>query len=484
MPIYDEDGNTVLTDAQVANILAGNTDINKSMTYNSVTSRNRALNPTYFGTGASTRIVNAINTCYRQSETSNANVQNIYSIFGNIILDTTIPANAQIWEDCKQATGKNSLIEAVLDMAQQLDTGIVTRQAVITALGYTPADTTQVPTNVSQLTNDSNYATESFVTSAIESISSMDIVIVEELPQPGESGKIYLVLNDSPSENNSYLEYIWVNSNWEQVGSTSIDFSDYYNKSQIDDKLGQKQDKLIAGENVDIEEETNTISVTIPDMDSANITYDNDEYPTVKAALDKLLYVAPSVTSFTSNASNTNELGSIINDITFNWQYNKTIVSQTISDNASLNQVLEPDVRTYSLSELGLQSNRTYRITGNDGTKDATRTLSINFALRRYFGVSEKNTLEDADILAFTDKDFTTNRKVTKTFNCSGGKYFYIVIPTSYCSGITFKVGGLSFSAMEVVTRNVVNSSGHSASYNIYRPTSIQTGSAISVEVI
>ena len=58
------------------------------------------------------------------------------------------------------------------------------------------------------------------------------------------------------------------------------------------------------------------------------------------------------------------------------------------------------------------------------------------------------------------------------------------MIRTDYCNNIAFKVGGLSFTDMHVETRQVVNAQGYSASYNIYRPNSLQSGNAIPVDVL
>lgn len=52
----------------------------------------------------------------------------------------------------------------------------------------------------------------------------IDILIVEKLPADNINAKaIYLVLKDSEAMNNIYNEYIYVNGNWELVGSTEID---------------------------------------------------------------------------------------------------------------------------------------------------------------------------------------------------------------------------------------------------------------------
>ena len=101
---------------------------------------------------------------------------------------------------------------------------------------------------------------------------------------------------------------------------------------------------------------------------------------------------------------------------------------------------------------------------------------------KRYWGVSEKDTLSNDEILSLSN-ELTTSRVQNRTFDCSGGKYFYFVIPTILCNGIKFTVGGLSFSNLDIKTINVTNKFNHTIQYNIYRPVDIHTGSSIEVKI-
>lgn len=55
----------------------------------------------------------------------------------------------------------------------------------------------------------------------------LEIQIVEELPESGEAGVLYLVPAEDGDEGNLYEEFVWVEGEWEQVGSTEIDLSAY-----------------------------------------------------------------------------------------------------------------------------------------------------------------------------------------------------------------------------------------------------------------
>lgn len=70
----------------------------------------------------------------------------------------------------------------------------------------------------------------------IDSLVNLQLKVVEQLPDRGESNIIYLVKKDG-DENDTHDEYVYVNGEWELIGTTDIDLSDYYTKSEIDSKV-------------------------------------------------------------------------------------------------------------------------------------------------------------------------------------------------------------------------------------------------------
>lgn len=63
---------------------------------------------------------------------------------------------------------------------------------------------------------------------ALKSRPLLEIQFVEELPETGEAGILYLVPMDpdpDDTDNNGYDEYIWTEDGWELVGSTPVDIS-------------------------------------------------------------------------------------------------------------------------------------------------------------------------------------------------------------------------------------------------------------------
>lgn len=98
-----------------------------------------------------------------------------------------------------------------------------------------------IPTTTSQLTNNSDFQTSTQVQALIDSelagITGIDFQVVTELPASGVKGTIYLLQNQT-SQTDIYDEYIWVTlsggtAHWEQIGTTAVDFSNYWSKSDL-----------------------------------------------------------------------------------------------------------------------------------------------------------------------------------------------------------------------------------------------------------
>ena len=64
--------------------------------------------------------------------------------------------------------------------------------------------------------------------------AGFDVQVVQTLPATGEAHTLYFVPSADPKTQNIYDEYLYANNAWEQVGSTAVDMSDYYTKTQVD----------------------------------------------------------------------------------------------------------------------------------------------------------------------------------------------------------------------------------------------------------
>ena len=197
-------------------------------------------------------------------------------------------------------------------------------------------------------------------------------------------------------------------------------------------------------------------------------TANDSNISTVKDALDKLLYVDLSI-SLNSNVSTTLEKGRVIDSITFNWSYNKRVVSQIFN-----NEVLDADVRVYAYSS-PLSSNKTFTLSANDGSKSFNKSISFSFLNGRYWGVSNSSTTYDSNFINTFSKELSSSRGKTFTVNCGADQHIYYCIPTSFGTP-TFTVGGFSGGFNKVSTIQFVNIYGHTESYDIYKSTNNNLG--------
>lgn len=76
-------------------------------------------------------------------------------------------------------------------------------------------------------TNDSDVANKKYVDDLISALSLVSFLVVQTLPQTGESNIIYLVPKSTAQTNNYYDEYIYTNNAWEKIGDTEIDLTNY-----------------------------------------------------------------------------------------------------------------------------------------------------------------------------------------------------------------------------------------------------------------
>ena len=73
---------------------------------------------------------------------------------------------------------------------------------------------------------------------------AINLLIVNELPLVGSEDTLYFVPKTDTEESDMYDEYVWINNDWELVGTKQItvDLSDYYTKTQINNLLNGKID--------------------------------------------------------------------------------------------------------------------------------------------------------------------------------------------------------------------------------------------------
>lgn len=110
----------------------------------------------------------------------------------------------------------------------------------------TSLENKKIPSKISELENDSDYASKEYVDNEIATFDF--IKIVDPLPETGLDNRIYLVPKNTPDTENKDLfdEYIWANGKWEFITTKQIeiDLTPYYKKTEIDNTLNQIQNEV------------------------------------------------------------------------------------------------------------------------------------------------------------------------------------------------------------------------------------------------
>ena len=220
--------------------------------------------------------------------------------------------------------------------------------------------------------------------------------------------------------------------------------------------------------------------------DASGVSYTNASYPSldnVKKTLDNLLakvyYVEPKIESFTMTPSTTEyEIGSTVNEVVFNWSYNKDVVSQTLTDCTLADETVR--TATYSTP---ISSNKTFTLNASDGEKSVSSSKSISFKHKIYWGSS--STTEDftsAFILALSGKKFATSTKGSYSMNIGSGEYGYLCYPSTWGNVQSWFIGGFETTTEDCGTIAFTNASGNTTTFRITRTSRSGLGS-ITAEV-
>lgn len=202
------------------------------------------------------------------------------------------------------------------------------------------------------------------------------------------------------------------------------------------------------------------------------IGYKNDNYPsvtTVNAAIDDIYntinYVAPSITSFSMTPNTTNyEKGTVVSGLTFKWATNKAVTSQSLTGctlaNASVREA------TYSSD---ISADKTFTLSVSDGKKSASKSLSIKFLNKKYWGAAAIPSEYNSDfVLSLSNSSLVSGRTGNVTADAGADKYIYFCIPTTFGEP-TCTIGGFETVLEKAATINFVNAHGYALSYNIYK---------------
>lgn len=96
-----------------------------------------------------------------------------------------------------------------------------------------------------------------------------------ETPEVGSEGKIYISLNDKGSEDNSYIEYVWINGKWEKFGEykADVDLTQY---QRIEDENLNTSAKTVTGAINEVNQKS-AVRVDIPIRNLRQQVYTKEE---------------------------------------------------------------------------------------------------------------------------------------------------------------------------------------------------------------
>jgi hypothetical protein len=196
------------------------------------------------------------------------------------------------------------------------------------------------------------------------------------------------------------------------------------------------------------------------------------------------LYKAMSVNSF-SNNSGTLEIGSSLSSSTFSWSLSKQPSKLTIT---ASNQSADVDKKQTGSALVTftkpLTATTTFTLTATDARNaTSSKQSTISFLNGKYYGVSNITDISQMDaafVKGFT-KNLVSGRTGSWSVTANAGQYIYFAIPASFGTPV-FYVGGFEGGFDKVKTFDFQNSSGYTASYNIYKSTNAGLGTT-TVEV-
>lgn len=233
--------------------------------------------------------------------------------------------------------GGGSTVSYTQTLQSGTKTGAISIDGVSTDM-YAPTP----PVKVSDLTNDSGFITNTVnnltnyylksetytqaeVDALISAIVTLNILVVQTLPtQDISTTTIYLVPKQTAETQDIYDEYIYVNNAWEHIGTTQIDLSNYYTKTEINTLLADKVDK-VTGKQLSTEDFTSALKTKLDGIASGaevNVQSDwsqsdntADDYiknkPTIPTVNDGTLTIkqnGTTVGTFSANQSGNTEV--------------------------------------------------------------------------------------------------------------------------------------------------------------------------------
>lgn len=120
--------------------------------------------------------------------------------------------------------------DTVESLATEVNTKAPLASPTFTGVPNVPTASTGTDTDQAASTKFVNAS----ITEALKDFTTIDIQIVEALPESGKKGVFYFVkISGSSETDNQFEEFIWANDSWEKLGTAKVDLSDYMKKTDL-----------------------------------------------------------------------------------------------------------------------------------------------------------------------------------------------------------------------------------------------------------
>ena len=213
---------------------------------------------------------------------------------------------------------------------------------------------------------------------------------------------------------------------------------DVYKKAEADERFAVKQT------------ESDLAALTEVVSGKAN----EQECVDIRARLDALEYKDIKINTFTASPS-TCEMGSS-QTINLAWTLSKQATSQNINGSP-----VTGNTKQYT----GVTTGTTYTLNVSDGQTSASRSVSVSFANRIYYGAAA----DLSDVTALTGI-LSNEPERTITVNAGAGQYIIYAIPARL-GDVTFFVSGFEGGFEDSEEQTLTNQSGYQETYKVYRST-------------
>lgn len=192
---------------------------------------------------------------------------------------------------------------------------------------------------------------------------------------------------------------------------------------------------------------------------------DESECIDIRARLDALEYNSIEISSFTAEPT-VCELGSS-NTILLTWALSKPATEQNINGTP---------VTGNSKQYTGVTTGTAYTLNVSDGQTSASKSVSVSFANRIYYGAA-------ADLTTVTNLTsvLSNNPERTVTVDAGADEYIIYAIPARL-GDVTFFVSGFEGGFEDPVEQILTNNNSYQETYRVYRSTRAGLGNTI-VEV-